>query len=58
MIHGHTHEKFIPDEEGIKRINVCVDNPATGFMPVKVEGIPEQQIIEYINSFGKQGVLR
>lgn len=50
VIHGHTHEKFIQDEEGIRRINVCVDNPQTRFMPVKVEGIPEQQIIEYVNS--------
>ena len=50
LIHGHTHDDSPPDEEGIRRINVCVDNPQTGFMPVKVEGIPEQQIVEYVNS--------
>ena len=50
LIHGHTHDDSPPDEEGFRRINVCVDNPQTGFMPVKVEGIPEQQIVEYVNS--------
>ena len=50
LIHGHTHDISPPSEEGIKRINVCVDNPRTGFMPIKVEGIPEAQIVEYISS--------
>lgn len=27
LYHGHTHEKIIPSEKNVKRINVCYDNP-------------------------------
>lgn len=50
LIHGHTHDKSPPSEEGIRRINVCVDNTQTDFSPVKVDGIPEKEIEAYFSN--------
>lgn len=53
IIHGHSHNKSPYSEVGKTRYNVCVDNPATNYMPVTIEGIPEDKIYEYVSSLSK-----
>ena len=47
LIHGHVHSHLVEVQDGIRRINVCVDIPQNNFSPVAVPGIPEAEILAY-----------
>lgn len=34
LYHGHTHQRIVPDEPGIKRINCCLDS--NNYVPIKI----------------------
>ena len=50
LIHGHVHSHAVTAEDGIRRINVCVDYPPNHFSPVRIDGFPEDEVEHYFKT--------